>query len=180
MRRGARCPYFEKGIFMQALGLSWEDNSAAGFHETPIVKERPAHHGARLLLENWAAQKQRFVVGRDVPSRALAKVLSGLALYEPEGGDFRVRLAGMGLRRRFGRDVTGERLSVVLGGAQFETYRRPMERLLATGKPLVVEMRMTEEGRTKLCFELVALRVFAPDGETPWVMSGIFFHDWRL
>jgi hypothetical protein len=55
-----------------------------------------------------------------------------------------------------------------------------MHRLLAGGQPLIVEVRIQEEGRLCLCYELVALRVFAPDGRTPWVLSGLFFHDWRL
>jgi hypothetical protein len=141
------------------------------------------HRGARLLLETWRAREaeSRFVVGRDVPSRGLARVLSGLALYEPlRTGDFRVRLAGHALRRRFGRDMTGENLSHLLGEAQFAQHAVQMRRLLEGGEPFVVEVRLMEGARLRLCYELVALRVFAPDGKTPWVLSGIFFHDWRL
>jgi hypothetical protein len=136
-----------------------------------------------LLLEAWRVREAqgRFTVGRDVPSRELAKVLSGLALYEPlYTGDFRVRLAGHALRRRFGRDVTGETLSRLMDQAQFARHAARMRELLETGRPLIAEVRIEEEGRLCLCYELVALRVFAPDGRTPWVLSGIFFHDWRL
>jgi len=169
---------------MQALGLNW--GAAApkpSTVETHILRSAPVHRGARVLLETWHAREAegRFVVGRDVPSRGLAKVLSGLALYEPlRTGDFRVRLAGHSLRRRFGRDVTGEKLSRLMDEAQFSRHAAQMRALLETGWPLIVEVRMHEEGRLRLCYELVALRVFAPDGRTPWVLSGIFFHDWRL
>ena len=169
---------------MQALGLCW---SAAAPQpdsmETHIIRAAPVHHGARTLLEAWHAREAegRFVVGRDVPSRALARVLSGLALYEPlYTGDFRVRLAGLALRRRFGRDVTGEKLSEILTGERFAEHSERLRALLENGRPLLLETRLNEGGRLRLCYEMLALRVFAPDGVTPWAMTGIFFHDWRL
>lgn len=147
------------------------------------MRSAPVHRGARLLLETWIAREAEapFMVGRDVPSRALARVLSGLVLYEPlRTGDFRVRLAGHASRRRFGRDVTGESLSRLLDAEQFARHAAPMRALLATGEPMVVEVRVAEEGRLTLCYEQVTLRVLAPDGKTPWILCGIFFHDWRL
>jgi hypothetical protein len=170
---------------MQALGLNWGAASLrqASIIETHSVRQAPIHRGARLLLEVWREREAegRFVVGRDVPSRGLARVLSGLALYEPlQTGDFRVRLAGHALRRRFGRDVTGESLSRLLDETQFAQHACQMRALLQTGAPFVLEVRVEEEGRLKFCYELMALRVFAPDGRTPWVLSGSFFHDWRL
>jgi hypothetical protein len=169
---------------MQALGLSWGTIAPrSGSVETHIVRAAPVHRGARLLLETWHAREAqgRFVVGRDVPSRALAKILSSLVLYEPlYTGDFRVRLAGHALRRRFGRDVAGETLSRLMDQTQFARHAGRMRGLLETGRPLVAEVRIEEEGRLRLCYELVVLRVLAPDGRTPWVLSGMFFHDWRL
>jgi hypothetical protein len=91
-----------------------------------------------------------------------------------------VRLAGHALRRRFGRDVAGETLSRLMDQTQFARHAGRMRGLLETGRPLVAEVRIEEEGRLRLCYELVALRVLAPDGRTPWVLSGMFFHDWRL
>jgi hypothetical protein len=167
---------------MQTLGLAWDETPGA-FHEIVIARDRPVHRGARQMLETWQAREAqgRFVVGRDVPSRDLARVLSGLALFQPIlHGDFRVRLAGLALRRRFGRDVTGEKLSELMDSAQFARHAAGLRELLESGKPLVVETRVMDAGRMRMCYELVAVRVFAPDGETPWVMSGMFFHDWRL
>ena len=170
---------------MQALGLSWcaPARHAPIVTQTHTLRPAPVHRGARLLLETWRAREaeDRFTVGRDVPSRALARVLSGLVLYEPlRTGDFRVRLAGHASRRRFGRDVTGESLSRLMDTEQFARQAAPMRALLATGEPMVMEVRVTEDDRLTLCYEQVMLRVFAPDGKTPWVLSGMFFHDWRL
>ena len=174
---------------MQALGLCWGATALRTPHlakhvtQSHRMRAAPVHRGARLLLEAWCAREAegRFMVGRDVPSRALARVLSGLVLYEPlQTGDFRVRLAGHGSRRRFGRDVTGESLSRLMDKEEFAQHAAPMRALLQTGEPYVEEVRVVEDGRLRLCYEQVSLRVIAPDGRTPWVLSGIFFHDWRL
>jgi len=168
---------------MQTLGLAWEETPSAAFHEIHIERDKPVHHGARQLLDIWTAREAegRFTVGRDVPSRGLARLLSGLALFQPIlHGDFRVRLAGLAMRRRFGRDVTGEKLSELLTDEQFADHSERLQALLEGGRPLLLETRLNEGGRLRLCYEMLVLRVFAPDGVTPWAMSGIFFHDWRL
>jgi hypothetical protein len=168
---------------MQTLGHAWEETPFGAFHEINIERDKPVHHGARQLLEIWTAREAegRFTVGVDVPSRGLARLLSGLALLQPIlHGDFRVRLAGLAMRRRFGRDVTGEKLSELLGDDQFAEHSERLHALLANGRPLLLETRLNEGGRLRLCYEMLVLRVFAADGMTPWAMSGIFFHDWRL
>lgn len=168
---------------MQSLGLVWADSRPGSFHELHVESDRAVHRGARRLLEVWSEHQARggMMVGRDVPSRALARMLSGLALYQPIlNGDFRVRLAGEALRRRFGRDATGEKLSDLMSAALFAGYGARLRALLDTGKPLVLDVCRCEGDRSRHYFELVDLRVTAPDGITPWVLSGIFFHDWRL
>lgn len=156
---------------MQALGLSWGATAPAPHSvETHILRAAPVHRGARILLEAWRAREAegRFVVGRDVPSRGLARILSGLALYEPlYTGDFRVRLAGHSVRRRFGREVTGENLSRLMDEAQFARHAAQMKTLLESGTPLIAEVRLHEGERLRFCYELVVVRVFAPDGRTP-------------
>lgn len=164
---------------MQSLGLAWS-LPAPEFQEIRHQKTWPAHRGARQLLAAWQARRGEFVVGRDVPSRELARLLSGLALYQPIlNGDFRVRLAGQAMRRCHGRDVTAEKLSD-LAGDDFPSRSSQWREIMAAGQPLIEEVRLTQDGHTRLCYESVALRVLAPDALTPWVMTGIFFHDWRL
>jgi hypothetical protein len=164
---------------MQTLGLAWS-LPAPALHEIRHQKTWPAHRGARQLLATWQARQGEFVVGRDVPSRALARLLSGLALFQPIlNGDFRVRLAGQGLRRCHGRDVTAEKLSDI-AGADFPRRSSQWREIMEMAQPLIEEARLTQDGHTKLCYETVALRVRAPDAATPWIMTGVFFHDWRL
>lgn len=161
---------------MQALGLCWGETApAAIFTETRFV-EYPEHRGARLLFDVWRARPY-FQVGRHLPSRTLARLLSGLALYEPSPEDFRVRLAGHGLRRHFGRDVTGTRLAALAELPHAGRHSGAVAALLERGRPLLLQAG-TEDGRDG--FELVALRVLAPDSRTQWIMGGIFYKDWRL
>ncbi len=164
---------------MTALGQAWGD--ARAIEEIYTVMAEPVHAGARLLFDDWRRHNADggFVVGVHVPSRALSPVLAGLSLYEPlRGGlDFRVRLAGTALRRRFGRDIAGLKLSELFDDIQFEHHRGQMNRVTATGTPYVLDVRGMRSGRMRLHFELLGLKVFAADCETPWIMTGQFFYD---
>ena len=169
---------------MQALGLVWGDVNAQaeGFQETFTVMREPSHYDARHLFEFCRERKAEsgFVVGRHVPSRALARLMSHLIVYEPldEGEDFRARIAGTSLLRRFGRDVSGSKLSELFEPHAFEAQRDDMRALLRTGRPCVLEVKSTLDGYPVLHFEILALPVLAPDGRTPWILSGIFYYDW--
>jgi hypothetical protein len=169
---------------MQALGLVWGevDAQAAGFHEVFTVMREPSHYDARHLFQFWRERNDEggFVIGRHVPSRPLARLLSHLIVYEPlqEGEDFRARIAGTSLLRRFGRDISGSKLSELFEPRAFEAQRDDLRTLLRTGKPCVLEVKATVDGYPALHFEIVALPVLAPDRETPWVLSGLFYYDW--
>jgi hypothetical protein len=169
---------------MQALGLVWGDVDAlvCDADETRARILAPVHFGARLLFDIWRKRRDAggFVVGRDVPSRALASVLRNLVLYEPiDGGrDFGVRLAGSALIRRFGCDITGLKLSELFGPAAFATHRDAMADVLAKNAPIGLEVTMGTEGRMQLHFEVLGLPVLAADGVTPWVLGGLFYYDW--
>lgn len=169
---------------MQALGLVWGDvdAQAAGFHEVFTVMREPSHYDARHLFEFWRERNDEggFVIGRHVPSRPLARLMSHLIVYEPldEGEDFRARIAGTSLLRRFGRDISGSKLSELFGRDAFEAQRDDLRTLLRTGKPCVLEVKASVDGHPTLHFVIVALPVLAPDRETPWVLSGLFYYDW--
>lgn len=160
---------------MQALGLCWGQSAPASqFSETQFV-EYPDHRGARLLFDVWRATPC-FQVGRHLPSRVLSRILSGLALYEPVADGFKVRVAGHGLLRHFGRDVTGQTLDALANFAHAGRHSGAVAALLERGKPLL--LRADQDGRDTC--ELVALRVLAPDQRIQWVMGGIFYKNWRL
>jgi hypothetical protein len=173
-----------RNLVMQALGLVWGDVDALA---SDMVEKRtriaePVHFGARLLFDVWRKQRAAdgFVVGRDVPSRALASVLRNLVLYEPlDGGrDFGVRLAGSALIRRFGCDITGLKLSELFNPESFANYRAAMMDVVTKDAPIDLDVTLTAKGRTQLHFEVLGLPVLAADRSTVWVLGGLFYYDW--
>mgnify|MGYP001066918174 FL=1 len=167
---------------MRALGLVWRIFDSAESREIHVARGEAVHQGARHLLACWQASERegRFTVGRDIPSRELARVLGSVALFQPvPPDDFLVRLAGEAMRRRHGRDVSGARLSDLMDAPRFACESARWRTLLENAQPFIEEVRVMEDGRVGLCYESVVLRVLAADGVTPWVMTGIFFHDWR-
>lgn len=172
----------KKDKTMQALGLVWRVFGSAGSREIHVPRGEAVHQGARHLLACWqdCERNGRFTIGRDIPSRELARVLGSVALFQPlPPDDFRVRLAGEAMRRRYGRDVTGARLSELLDETRFACESARWRSILENAQPFVEEIRVMEDGRIGLCYESVVLRVLAADGVTPWLLTGIFFHDWR-
>jgi len=159
-----------------ALGLVLKDEQGA-YDEvcTPLTELR--HRDARLLLADWRRLDASggFIVGIHVPSRALASVLCGLTLYQPidNGRDYLVRLAGSSVLRRFGRDITGLKLSQ-FSGDSFAYHRTQIRRVQTSGEPFLLHVDKLWEGSRYLHFELVGLQVFSPDCRDPWVMTGQF------
>lgn len=169
---------------MQALGLVWGnlDPVSANLEEIRAEIPRPTQYGACLLLDHWHTREARggFVVGRDVPARDIASILRNLALYEPIEGarDFRVRLAGAAFMRRFGRDITGLKLSQIYDAANFEGQRENLEGVIRTRAPYIVDVKVMRGKRLFLRFEGIRLSVLAPDRRETWVMGGLFSSDW--
>jgi len=165
---------------MQALGLAVDDRIVDSALDVHTVLAAPVHRDACFLHEQWRSHAAAggFMVGIHIPSRKLARLLPALSLYEPvdRGRDFHVRLAGTALRRRFGRDITGCKLSEVFTGKTFDGYAGRMRRVLADGEPFVLELRVVHEGLTRLRFEWLGLQVFSPDCRHPWIMTGHFLY----
>ncbi len=169
---------------MQALGLIWGNidpvNAELRELRTPI--ETPTQHGSRLLLDHWQSRRADpgFVVGRDVPSRALAGVLRNLALYEPVADmqDFRLRLAGTAFTRRFGRDVTGLKLSEIYDERSFASHRSGLANVVQSNVHELADVKLERGDRTFLRFEALRLPVLSPDRKDIWVMGAVFYFDW--
>ena len=82
------------------LGINNRENWLAGLspppQETFLPMDAPRHLHAQLLYDHWSKRKDSFIIGRDIPSRALAPVLRNVAVLEGnrDHSDFHVRLAG--------------------------------------------------------------------------------------
>jgi hypothetical protein len=168
---------------MQALGLVWDavDPLTAGLSETAMQIPEPVHYGARLLFERWRELQggDGFVVGRDVPARQLGGILRNLAVFEPleDCSDFRVRLAGTAFMRRFGRDITGLKLSEIFQDSVLEGYRAHMTQVVKSGTPLVLDVTLQRGNRTFLHAESLRVPVQSADRTCTWVLSGLFYYD---
>jgi len=168
---------------MQALGLSWgeADSRAPDCREYCVRLGAPTHSGASLMLRVWQSRMAAdgFQVGRDVPSRALSRVLRNLAVYEPVDGarDIRVRLAGTAFYRRFGRDVTGARFSELFDLPAFAQYRDLLIEIIESGSPTVLAIERGQGSRAPMRYECLLLPVLSPDRAAHWVLAGLFFHD---
>jgi hypothetical protein len=166
---------------MQALGQVWGrvDPSAPDLKETAAPLTSPQLYGAQTLLNVWRKPEDGFTVGRDIPSRALSSVLRNLIVFEPveDGCDFHVRLAGTALLRRFGRDISGAKLSEIYTPAFFQRRRDWLIETIAGARPVMHRIEMQQGSRKPLGFELIYLPVLAPGRRTQWVLGGLFFFE---
>ena len=144
------------------------------------VLDKPNHPSALALLEFWHAHEESggIRMGRDIPSRALAKYLPNIIIAEPLGqwDDARIRLAGTAFMERFGRDVAGELTSHLYaedpeGAALLLKLARQAAEIR---KPGMIDLRIRADEIEVFRIETVLLPIYAPDGATCWAMVGAF------
>ncbi|MDE2267165.1 MAG: PAS domain-containing protein [Alphaproteobacteria bacterium] len=137
-----------------------------------------SHPQAQKLLAFWSERPpDGIVIGRDVPSRPIAAILSNVTIYEPiDGGrDCRVRLAGASIRRRFGRDITGLLMSQLFPPNEFRDHLETAIADLEAGKATIVDSRLSSGAIERMHLEAVILPVVAPDRISKWVLVGLFY-----
>ena len=146
------------------------------------VLDRPNHPNAQALLEFWREHEKAggIRMGRDIPSRALAKFLPNIIIAEPlnNWADARIRLAGTAFMERFGRDVAGELTSHLYaddpdGAALLLKLARQAAEIR---KPGMIDLRIRADEIEVFHIETVLLPIFAPDGATCWALVGAFRH----
>lgn len=118
-----------------------------------------------------------IVIGRDVPSRPIARLLNRVIIYEPvdDHHDLRVRLAGTGVRRRFAHDITGQRMSELFGPAEFPIRFRTTMEAIEQNAPRMARVTHGSENREVLRLELLILPVVAPNGSDRWALTFCFY-----
>ena len=150
-----------------------------GFEVHYKLVAEPAHPDSRKLLEHWKERQEGggFVVGRHIPSRALSKLLHGIAVLEPlsNGDDCWTRLAGSTLRRRFGQEITSKRYSEYLPPEVVAAHASFWRPVLSTGEPRIYSATEYERDQPRLHWEVVLLRILARDEKSFWLMSGTYY-----
>ena len=166
---------------MQTLGflLDLAPDPELGFEQCETRRAVPSHKDARMLLEYWIERRRELVMGRDLPSRRLARTLPNLAIldYRPARQDFRVRLAGFALMRRFGRDIGQHYLREILPNPQLDDLHALLMEARSSAVPLVQDVKIKCAGRPLLHYEMVLLRALSADRQTPLVLMGLFFFE---
>lgn len=133
------------------------------------------------MFVHWRghAKEDGFIVGRDLPARPVAKLLANLALFEycDNSNDFRARLAGFALVRRFGRDIASRWLAELFSRDDHAEQRDRMRNVLETGEVRSFDGWIRSRHHPPLHLETLLLRVVAGDRVTPLVLLGLFYFD---
>ena len=154
------------------------NSGSAGIQSEYRPIAAPAHPEAVKALAFWDARPaDGIVIGRDVPSRAIASLLSHVIIHEPinGGSDLKVRVAGTAVRKRFGRDITGETLSHIFPTPSFPGRLKSVLTAIETGAPQFADCHLSSGSLEILRSELVILPVLAPDRVSKWTMTIVFF-----
>lgn len=153
---------------------------SAEFQYPKTVLSAPEHPSSTALIEIWRAHEATggMRMGRDIPTRALGKLLPNIVIAEPQPdwSDARIRLAGSVLTERFGRDITGAQLSEIYradpdGGAMLLACARRADE---TREPGLLGTRVLAGSLEVMRFEVVGLPIYAPDGVVHWTLVGTF------
>ena len=90
--------------------------------------------------------------------------------------DARIRLAGSAMAEYFGRDVSGELMSDIVGSEprDLEMLLAGARTAIARNRPGIVEQILVDNGREILRQELTALPIYAPEGNARWILTSTF------
>lgn len=153
------------------------------FSYPTFVKDAPELPALKTLLEIWRNFEANggMRMGRDIPSREIARFLSHITIIEPVGDweDSHVRLAGQLLMTRFGRDVTGMRGSDVFGdNPRGHRVLCDMSReATKTRRPFFIDSRVMRNGAELMHLESMNAPIYGPNGEPGWMMGAMFLFD---
>jgi hypothetical protein len=141
----------------------------------------PTLFSIRQIIAYWRTceAKGGLRMGRDIPARAIAPLLSQIMVYEPFANweDAHVRYAGFGTAKYFGRDVTGLLYSEMAAGDRSGTLMplfTDSRRLIAENRYRVLDHRALNDGIEVSRQELVTFPIFGPDGTSRWLLGAAF------
>lgn len=118
-----------------------------------------------------------IVIGRDVPSRAIARLLSQIVVYRPiDGGrDFVVHIAGDSVRRRFSADITGKKLTELFPPEECPIRSGTLVEAMERNEPRMVTIGHSNGSLEILRLELLILPALSPDRSEMWPLIFCFY-----
>lgn len=157
-------------------------SSDARLEESYRQIERPQHPELLELFAQWDERpSDGFEIGRDIPSRRFAPLLSHILFWEPieNGADYRLHLCGEALRLRFGDDAVGQRMKDLIDPAVAPFFFQVGRTMLAEDRCACFDMKLLRkepvEGRSELHFELVIFPVWSHGRTNRWILNGIYY-----
>jgi hypothetical protein len=156
------------------------DYATTDIRDYHSVVDAPRHPDAQKLLAFWQARPaDGIVMGRDIPSREIARLLSYIIITEPteDRTDMRVRLAGASLLKRFGRDIKDLMFSELFSPEDFRDHLEKGLTAIETDQAVILDSRLVAGTVEKLHLEAVLLPIVASDRRKKLVLAGIFYFD---
>ena len=151
-------------------------------HEGFRPIEQPQNERLRQLLDLWHARPEDGLeIGRDIPSRRFAPLLSHILLWEPidGGANYRLKLCGDALRLRFGNHAVGMLFTDLIAPEIVPAFLAGARTMLAKDSHICFDMQLVRnepvEGRSELHFELVIFPVWAQHRTSRWLLNGIYY-----
>jgi hypothetical protein len=144
-------------------------------------QDAPAHPLSLQLLafRDACEAKGGMRMGREVPSRAVVPFLSHMMIHEPieDWTDARIRYAGFGMAKFFGRDVTGLKQSEIEVGDVSGTLRELFNSardLIADNRCAVLTHKAFQDSTEITHEEIVRFPIIGSDGSSRWVLTAAF------
>jgi hypothetical protein len=162
--------------------MTLHEFAAAPIEECYRPIERPQHAELRKLLALWDKRPaDGFEIGRDIPSRRFAPLLSHILFWEPidGGADYRLHLCGEALRLRFGDDAVGRHITELISPDVVPFFLDTGRTMLAADRCACFDMQLVRqepiEGRAELHFELVIFPVWSHGRTGRWILNGTYY-----
>jgi hypothetical protein len=148
------------------------------FKSVTVRLEEPAHRGAKQLYDYWQTceAKGGLTIGRDLPSKAISRILGDTFVLQPTDGDYIVRIVGNNMRRRFGRDASRKRLSELLDKEEFSYQFHGIEEIRLSGVPASHRIVMTSIAR-QITRESLVVPAQSPDRTQRWIIVAVFYDE---
>jgi hypothetical protein len=152
-----------------------------GTLEDRHVLAAPTHAACKALLAYWQSKVPSggLPQRRDIVPGEIPQLLPYLMIIEPVDGssDWKYRLVGTALPKRYGFDWTGMKLTELLDAAPASLIIGFYNDVASRRTPAFATGRAMIEGRDHIVYEIGAFPILGTDGVTVWILMGVFFHN---
>lgn len=153
----------------------------SAIQETFWCIDHPQHSLARELVAVWDERPDDGLqLGRDIPSRKMARTLANLLIWEPveDGNDFRLFLMGEVLRFRFGGNATGRYMSELLDPEIYTAFQMYCRTMLSQDNCDCFDVKLSQDASRYALqaqeFELVMMPIYSRT-RSRLVLTGSFY-----